>query len=48
MSKDIQYPARIAINNDQSIVISDWIQLAVPTISSRGRYMSVEDSNVPC
>lgn len=28
-SKDIQYPARIAINNDQSIVISDWIQLAV-------------------
>ena len=27
--KDIQYPARIVINNDQSIVISDWIQLAV-------------------
>ncbi|CAC5416073.1 unnamed protein product [Mytilus coruscus] len=28
-SRSVQYPARIAINKDQSVVISDWIQLAV-------------------
>ncbi|VDI00243.1 Hypothetical predicted protein [Mytilus galloprovincialis] len=28
-SRNVQYPARIAINKDQSVVISDWIQLAV-------------------